>query len=80
MSPEKLKELNDSVDQALESMEHRVPTILSLKEVSAKTGLSYECLRQLCLKNEIVYFKSGTKYMVNYEKFLEFLNGNKPNA
>lgn len=54
-----------------------VPTMLPIKEVSSRTGLRYEFLRQLCLNSEIVHVRAGNKYLINYEKFLEYLNGNK---
>lgn len=54
-----------------------VPTMLPLKEVSSRTNLRYEFLRQLCLNGEIVHVRTGNKYLINYEKFLEYLNGNK---
>lgn len=54
-----------------------VPTMLPLKEVSSRTNLRYEFLRQLCLSGEIVHVRTGNKYLINYEKFLEYLNGNK---
>lgn len=54
-----------------------VPTMLPLKEVSSRTNLPYEFLRQLCLSGEIVHVRTGNKYLINYEKFLEYLNGNK---
>ena len=51
-----------------------VPTMLSIKELANITHLSYNFIRQLCLKNEITYIKAGTKYLINYEKFIEYLN------
>ena len=54
-----------------------VPTMLPLKEVSARTGLRYEFLRQLCLKGEIVHIRAGVKFLINWERFVEYLNGNK---
>ena len=53
-----------------------VPTMLPLKEVSSRTGLRYEFLRQLCLKGEIVYIRTGAKYLINMEKLIEYLNTN----
>ena len=54
-----------------------VPTMLPIKEVSSRTGLRYEFLRQLCLNSEIVHVRTGKKYLINYEKLLEYLNENK---
>ena len=51
-----------------------IPTMLSIKEVSLRTGISYEFIRKLCLQRKIVFIKTGSKYLVNLEKFIEFLN------
>lgn len=50
------------------------PTMLPLKEVSKRSGFSYSTLRRLCLDGKIVFIRCGNKYLINYEKFLEFLN------
>lgn len=55
-------------------MNSDIPVMISLKEASQRTGLSYECLRNLCLTRKIVHFRSGKKYLVNYERLIEFLS------
>lgn len=51
------------------------PTLLSLNELSAKTGLSYSFLRRMIVEEkQISYMQVGTKYMVNYNLFLQRLN------
>jgi DNA binding domain, excisionase family len=52
-----------------------VPTMLTIAETAKRTGLSYNNIRQLCLNNEIVYIKAGTKYLINFDKFVDYLNG-----
>ena len=37
----------------------------SIKDASIETGLTYHCIRTLCLENKIKFIKSGTKYYVN---------------
>lgn len=51
-----------------------IPQMLTIKELAERTKLSYNFIRKLCLGNKIVYIKSGTKYLVNYNKFIDFLN------
>ena len=54
-----------------------IPVMLSIKEVSARTGISYESIRYLCLTNQITFIRvgrTGGKYLINYERFLDFLN------
>ena len=51
-----------------------VPEMLPLQTVSDLTGISYGAIRNLCLERRIVHIRIGRKYLVNYEKFLEYLN------
>ena len=39
----------------------KIPEMLTIKEVSEHTGMSYETIRKFCLKHEIVYIKTGWK-------------------
>ena len=56
-------------------MENRIPIMLSIQEASDASGLSYECIRQLCISGQIVHIRSGRKYLINQDKFISFLNG-----
>lgn len=51
-----------------------VPEMIPIKEAAARTGLSYDRIRKLCLTKQIVYFRSGAKYLINFGKLCEFLN------
>lgn len=50
------------------------PTMLTIKETAKRAGLAEHYIRQLCVQNKIVYRKAGAKYLINYEKFIEYLN------
>lgn len=50
------------------------PLMLTIRQASAKTGLSYNLLKGLCEEHRIVHLKCGAKYLINYEKLVEFLN------
>lgn len=52
-----------------------IPTMLTLREASDRTGLSYDYLRKLCLGDKIVYIRAGAKYLINLEKLVEYMNG-----
>lgn len=54
--------------------EQPIPTMLTINEVAKRTNLSYNFVYKLCKNNEIIYVKAGCKYLINFEKFLEFLN------
>lgn len=51
-----------------------LPRMISLKEAASETGLSYYCLRNLCLANKIVHIISGNKFLVNADKLAAYLN------
>lgn len=51
-----------------------MPKMLPIKKVSEVTGVSYECIRRLCIQKKIVFIKSGNKYLINMDKFAEYLD------
>lgn len=53
----------------------KVPTMLTIKEVKERTGLSYYFLRKGCLSGEIVHIRCGDKFLINFEKLIDLLNG-----
>ena len=54
---------------------NEVPIMLTIKETSEKSGLPYSAIRKMCLNNKITYIKLGRKFLVNWNKFVEYLNG-----
>lgn len=56
------------------NQEIRVPTMLSIKETAKTTGVAEYYIRQLVAGNEICFVKAGKKYLINLEKFVEYLN------
>lgn len=50
------------------------PRMKSIKEVIELTGLSEHYIRNLCRQNKIVYKRSGTKILINYDRLLDYLN------
>lgn len=55
-------------------MVEMIPEMLSLRETSVRSGLSYDFIRKLCLQNRIVYVRNGRKFFVNWSRFCDFLN------
>lgn len=51
-----------------------IPTMVTIKEAAKQTGLSYDYIRKMCLQGKIVYIKAGAKFLVNFEKLVEYLN------
>ena len=51
------------------------PRMVSVKECAELTGLPYSTLLKMCRNREITFIMSGTKYLINYDKLLEQMNG-----
>ena len=54
--------------------EMKIPTMLSIQDTAKRTGLSKTYIRKLCWDRKISYVKSGSKYLVNLERLIEYLN------
>lgn len=50
------------------------PTMLTIKEAAKLTNLSEHFVRNLCRRHEICCVMAGRKYLINYEKLVEYLN------
>ncbi len=55
-------------------MSIQIPRMRSIKEVVEETGIPYHTIRQWCISGMIIYIKTGNKYLINFDKFIEFLN------
>ena len=61
-------------EMGINAAENSLPRMKTIKEVSELTGLPYSLLRNLCIQKKITYFRTGKKYLINYDKFIDFLN------
>jgi len=52
----------------------KVPTMLTIRAAADKTGLSYDFIRKLCAQDKITFIKAGCKFLVNFEKLVEYLD------
>ena len=50
------------------------PIMLTINQTAERSGLAAHYIRQLCVQGKIVHCRAGSKYLVNFEKFVEFLN------
>lgn len=50
------------------------PRMMTFKKLSEQTGISEFHIRRLIKSNRIKYIRTGTKYLVNFDKFVEYLN------
>lgn len=65
----------DSKQSADNGALQKLPVMKSIKEMVELTGFSYMHLRNLCLENKIVHIRAGKKYLINYDRFCDYLNG-----
>ena len=52
-----------------------IPQMLTIRELAERTGLSESHIRKLCKTNKIKYIRAGVKYLINYDRFIDYLNG-----
>lgn len=52
----------------------KIPRMVPIQTVADECGFSYKTLWKMCKENQIVYIKAGNKYLINFDKFIEFLN------
>ena len=66
----KKQELIDNLPEAL--------VMLTLSELQRKTQMPFQLLRKMIVEeHKISYIKVGSKFLVNYDNFLELLRGDK---
>lgn len=54
-----------------------VPRMETIKNTAKLFGLPEHIVRQKVLNGEVVAIKAGRRYLVNVDKFTEYLNSNK---
>lgn len=56
------------------TMNNDIPEMLTIHEASQRTKLSYYCIKNLCLNQKVIFIKSGTKYLINFNSLIDYLN------
>lgn len=51
-----------------------IPRMLTIKEAAKETGLAEYHIRRLCKTGEIVAVRTGKKFLLNMDRFIEYLN------
>jgi hypothetical protein len=51
-----------------------IPLMMTVNELSKKSGLPTHFIRRMCREDKIVHVYSGKKIFINYNKFCEYLN------
>lgn len=62
------------------SMTIHKPTMATIENTAKMFGFSNYMIRQKVLSGEIVAVKCGSRYLVNIDKFVEYLNSNRING
>ncbi len=48
--------------------------MVTIKEASSRTGISYDKLRKMCINHQIVHIKTGCKFLINWDRLVAYLN------
>lgn len=57
-----------------------IPKMCTIKETAEQFGLPEYRVRQWCKSGEIVCVQCGNRYLINLDKLVAYLNGEKPPA
>lgn len=70
----RLKSLQDRKNYVMDELQD-CPPLLCLNELANKTRLPYQLLRRLIIEeNKIPYVKVSSKYYINYNHFLQYMD------
>ena len=50
------------------------PKMLTIKETARCSNIAVHCIRRLVKQGKIPHIKTGVKVLINWEKFIQFLN------
>lgn len=62
------------------SDERRIPRMRTIKETANLLGLPVYFIRCLVSSGEIVAVKSGKKFLINFDRFIDYLNSHTLSA
>jgi len=60
-------------------MNNQIIKMMTIDETAAEFGLARHFVRQAVLGSKVVHVKAGKKYLINREKFAEWLNNGEQN-
>ena len=62
------------MEQERMNEEYNLPVMVPAKQAAASSGISYHRILEWCSSGAIVSVKVGSHYLVNMDRFREFLN------
>ena len=51
-----------------------LPKMCTIKEAAKLSGISEYRLRTLCKERKIIHVRCGTKYLINLDRLIDYLN------
>lgn len=55
-----------------------LPKMCTIKEAAMLSGISQYRLRELCKQKKIICIRCGTKYLINVDRLIDYLNEGDP--
>lgn len=52
-----------------------MPEMVTMKEAAQRSGISYGRIRRMVLSGRVAYRKIGREYLINWNRFIDFMNG-----
>ena len=60
-----------------ENVESMIPRMESLKTLAKESNIPYGRIRLWCLEGKLPYIKSGNRFLVNVDMFVNLLKGER---
>ena len=54
---------------------NEVPRMVTINQLAEMVNISSYAIRKLVKANKVTYVKSGAKVLINFDRFIDFLNG-----
>lgn len=67
--------INNTAEANINERHETVPKMVTVNELAKLVNVSSYAIRKLVKTNKIAYFKSGSKVLINFDRFIDFLNG-----
>ena len=70
-----LKAIQEKAER--EAGKKRPPRMRKIADAAAETGLSYHCVRQLCIDGKVAHVSAGRKFFVNLDDLIDYCTNNR---
>ena len=59
---------------------NHVPRMTTIDETARMANVPKHFVRQLVIQNRVVHVKAGRKYLINFDRFIDYLNSGEEQA